>query len=424
MTFAIGCMLLVALIVLGIPVGYALGLAGIGSLLLVTSPTTIAALMTKVVHSTASNYVILTIPMFVLMAELLSAGGVAQDLMVACARLTRRVRGGLAMACVLAGAVLASASGSSTASSASIARAAFPSMKAAGYRPGFAVGVVAISGTLAIMIPPSIAFVVYGLMTDASIGKLFIAGIIPGILTAAGYMATISLAMRFRPDLGPSAGDASLDLLPQSAPVWPIALLILIVLGSLYGGVATPTEVAAIGALGALLVSSATGRMTRGAFFEGVGNTLRTTAMIVTIIFGAHLFGYFVSFSRIADTLLGWIGESGLPPYAVMLMVVGMYLLLGMVMDQMAIIILTAPVTHALMTGLGYDEIWFGVVMVKTAEIGLVTPPMGLNVYIAASATRTELRQGFLGIMPFIVFELLILALLLAVPDLVLWLPG
>lgn len=418
MTFIIGAGILLLSIAVGLPVGFALGLAGIGSLSILVPTNSILALMSKVVHDTTGNYVMLTIPMFILMAEFLGAGNVAQDLLLASNRMLRKVRGGMAMACVLAGAVLASASGSSTASAASITRAAFPVMKKAGYSPGFAVGTIAISGTLAIMIPPSVAFVLYGLMTDSSIGKMFIAGIIPGLLTAIGYAITIAIVLWIKPGLGAKPEkEAALAAASGNGRVWPIGILIVLILGGLYSGVATPTEISALGALGALVISVLTRRMSKRGFSDAVGNTLRTTAMILMIILSAHLFGYFIAFTKVTNGMLGWIAASDISPTAVMLLVVFIYLLLGMVMDQGAIIILTAPITAPLMVGLGYDPIWWGVIIIKTAEIGMVSPPMGLNVFVASAAARVELRAAFFGVLPFIATELILLAGLLAFPQ-------
>lgn len=425
MTFALGLLILLGLIGFGVPIGFALGLAGVASLSMLVPPAALSGLMGQVVHATAASYVILTIPMFVLMAELLSAGGVAEDLMIACNRAMRRVRGGLAMACVFAGAMLAAASGSSTASVASITRASFPTMARLGYDPAFSVGVISISGTLAIMIPPSIAFVLYGLMTDVSIGKLFMAGVIPGLLTALGYVATIMLLLRLRPRLAPSVAEAAAPATDEPrGRVWPVALLVALVLGCLYGGVATPTEVGALGALGAAVICFGLGRMTGPRFVQATAATIRTSAMIVTIVFSAHLFGYFISFTQITNDMLAWIAQSGLSRWTVLAMVIAVYIGLGMVMDQMAIIILTAPISYALVTGLGFDGIWFGVIIVKTAEIGLVTPPMGLNVFIASSAAGTSARDGFRGVAPFIVTEFVILLILVLIPELTLFLPG
>ncbi|WP_417721028.1 TRAP transporter large permease [Salipiger sp.] len=419
MTFLIGILFLLGFIAVGIPIGFALGLAGIASLSLVVPPHLILSLLSQVAHETAASYVMVTIPMFVLMAEFLSCGGIAQDLLIACNRLMRRLRGGMALATVLAGAVLASASGSSTASAASMTRAAYPVMREAGYASSFAIGTISVAGTLAIMIPPSVAFILYGLMTETSIGKLFVAGVVPGILTALGYALTIAITLRLRPDLGPKPElEAKLSTRAGKGRVWPVGVLIAIVVGCLYTGIATPTEISALGALGALVIALGTRRIDRTNFGHAVGNTIRTTTMIITIIFSAHMFGYFISFTKITDAMLAWIANSGTSATTVMLIVVLIYLALGMIMDQAAIIILTSPITAPLMVGLGYDPIWWGVIIIKTAEIGLVSPPMGLNVFVTSAAAKSDLRSGFFGVLPFIATEFLILAALLAFPAL------
>lgn len=430
MAIAYGVGLLLLLIVTGIPVGFALGLAGALSLFMIAESQVVMGLLGQVVHHTAANYVLLTIPMFILMAEFLGASGVAQDLMVASNRLLRRVRGGLAMACVMAGAILGAASGSSTASVSSMASAAYPTMKSLGYDRGFSIGTISISGTLAILIPPSIALIVYGILTEESIGRLFMAGLAPGVLTALAYIVTIYICVRLWPHLVPSlkdmeenASDIS-EKVKQKGKVWPIVLLISLVLGGLYSGLATPTEIGALGALGALVICIVLGRLNTQAFTIAVGNTLRTTTMIVTIIFGALLFGYFLSYTQVTNAMLSWIADVGLSPYAVLLMVVGLYLILGMFMDQHAIIVLTVPITYALLTGLGFDGIWLGIVIVKTAEIGLVTPPLGLNVFIASATVGVPTKEGFSGVWPFVVCELVLLGLILAFPEIVLFVPN
>lgn len=418
MVFLEALLILLGLILFGAPVGFALGLAGLLSLLLVVPFPVAASLAQKVVHDTSINHAFLTVPMFVLMAEFMGVGAVTRDLMLASNRLLHRVRGGMAMACVLAGTVLAAASGSSTATAVTITRSAFPTMRTAGYNPSFAVGAIAISGTLAMMIPPSVAFVLYGLMTEYSIGKLFMAGIAPGLLTAFGYIATISFMLWWKPNLGPDrARETELANSPERTRVWPVGLLVSVILVSLYAGVATPTEIAAIGASGALLICLYLRRLNGSKAVTAIGNTIRTTAMIMTIVFSAHMFGFFISFSRITDTMLAWIAVEGFAPTTVMLAVVVVYLLLGMIMDQAAIIILTAPITTPLMVGLGYDPIWWGVVIVKTAEIGMVTPPVGLNVYVTSAASGVDLNRAFRGIAPFVVTELIILGLILAFPQ-------
>jgi C4-dicarboxylate transporter, DctM subunit len=423
MTIALGLFCIVAFLLLAIPIGFALGLAGIVSLSNLIPERAILALMTKVFHETTANSLILSVPMFVLMAEFLGAGGVAEDLLLACNRLMRRIRGGMAMACILAGTIHAAATGSSSASAASLARASFPAMMKAGYHPQLAVGAISIAGTLAIMIPPSVAFVLYGLMTETSVGKLFLAGIIPGLITALGYVLTISLVLRFKPELGPAPDREEVVSGSQAnqGAVWPMMALIVLILGGLYGGVATPTEISAIGAVGALVISIATGRMSRAGFVEAVAATMRISTLIIVIIVGAHFLGYFITFSKITDAMLAWTSQSGLSPTSVMLLVVFIYLLLGMVLDQGAIIILTAPISAALMTKLGYDPIWWGVIVIKTAEIGLVHPPIGVVLFVTSAATKTDLKTCFMGVVPFLVTELALLGLLLAFPQLSLW---
>ena len=423
MTIAFGVFCIVAFLLLALPIGFALGIAGIVSLWSLIPERAILALMTKVFYENTANGIILAIPMFVLMAEFLGAGGVAEDLLLACNRLLRRVRGGMAMACILAGTVHAAATGSSSASAASLARASFPAMMRAGYQPALAVGAISIAGTLAIMIPPSVAFVLYGLMTETSVGKLFLAGIIPGLITALGYIVTISLLLKFKPELGPAPGHEAkvTEGNANKGAVWPMIGLIVLILGGLYGGLATPTEISAIGALGALVISISTGRMTRAGFIEAVAATMRISTLIIVIIVGAHFLGYFMTFSKITDAMLAWTAQSGLSPTAVMLLVVFIYLLLGMVLDQGAIIILTAPISAALMIKLGFDPIWWGVVIIKTAEIGLVHPPVGVVLFVTSAATKTDLKTCFVGVIPFIVTELVILGLLLAFPQISLW---
>jgi len=429
MTILAGVAILVLLLVLGVPIGFALGIGGAISFLMVGSPAALAGLMQGVVHHTTANFVLLTIPMFVLMSEFLGVGGIAQDLMIACERLMRGVRGGLAVACVLAGAVLAAASGSSTASVATMVRSAFPTMKALGYHQGFAIGTISIAGTLAIMIPPSIAMVVYGIITEESIGRLFMAGFVPGILTAVGYIITIRYCVWRNPKLVPSEEQIKQFTDSQGAQanggrIWPVGILILVVIGCLYSGVATPTEVAAIGALGALVISVLMRRMTWRGMVEAIGNTARTTAMIVTIIFGAVIFGYFMAFTQSTNLILEWISHAGLPPLVVLIGIMLIYILLGMIMDQFAIIVLTVPITYAVIKGLGYDGIWYGILIVKTAEIGLVTPPVGLNIFIASAASGVQPGEGFRGVAPFVVTEIIILAILVAFPEISLFLPN
>ena len=426
MEVTLGIVLLLVLIAVGWPVGFAIGIAGAISLLMLVGPDITLGLMSQVVHHATANYVILTIPTFILMAELLSASGIAEDLMVAFNRRFKQLRGGLATACIMAGSVFAAACGSSTAAVASLSRSAYPTMKKLGYDEGLSVAIISITGTLSILIPPSIALVVYGIITEESVGKLFLAGVIPGILTAIGYILTVYLTIAFRPKLVPPV-PKSVDDVPVAEPkgrVWPIGILIVVVLGGLYSGVATPTEVGALGAVAAFLICLGMRRMSFSGFKLATGNTLKNTAMIVTIIFGALIFGHFITMTQVIPSLLAWISEGGYSPLTVLFFVVVFYIILGMFMDQFAILLLTVPITYGLLTGLGFDGIWIGVLIVKTAEIGLITPPMGLNVFIASGATGVNTKRVFARSLPFVITEILLIGLFVAFPDLVMWLPN
>ncbi|RJG04514.1 TRAP transporter large permease [Noviherbaspirillum sedimenti] len=424
MNILLGLVVLLVLMALALPMGAALGLAGVITLANTVPASSIVAIMTEVVHSNVASSLMLAIPMFVLMSEFLACGGVAEDLLLSCNRMLHRVRGGMAMACILAGAVHAAATGSSTASAASLAKASFPAMMKAGYSPSFAVGTISAAGTLAIMIPPSVAFLLFGLVTETSVGKLFLGGIIPGILTALAYMVTITLTLRLKPQLGPTRTEEFGKKSDKGGQLLPMMMLIVLVLGGLYSGLATPTEISAIGALGALAISLWSRRMTKHGFNDAVGTTLRITGMIVLIIIGAHLFGYYISFSQVTQTMLGWVSNSGLSPTSVMLLIVFTYLVMGMFMDQAAIIILTAPITTSLMVGLGYDPVWWGIIIIKTAEIGMIHPPLGMVTFVTARATKVDLKSSFLGVIPFLIAEMFTLGLLIAFPQLTLYLGG
>ena len=426
MEITLGILLLLVLIAVGWPVGFAIGIAGTLSLLMSVGPNIAFGLMSQVVHHATANYVIFTIPTFILMAELLSASGIAEDLMVAFNRRFKKLRGGLATACIMAGSVFAAACGSSTAAVASLSRSAYPTMKKLGYDQGFSVAIISITGTLSILIPPSIALVVYGIITEESVGKLFLAGVIPGILTALGYILTVYVMIALRPKLVPPLTKLADDV-PVAEPkgrVWPIGILIVVVLGGLYTGVATPTEVGALGAVAAFLICLGMRRLSFGSFKLATGNTLKNTAMIVTIIFGALIFGQFITMTQVIPSLLDWISEGGYSPLLVLFFVVVFYIILGMFMDQFAILLLTVPITYGLLTGLGFDGIWIGILIVKTAEIGLITPPMGLNVFIASGATGVNTKTVFARSLPFVITEILLIALFVAFPELVLWLPN
>ncbi len=291
--------------------------------------------------------------------------------------------------------------------------------------PKFALGIIVVSGTLAVMIPPGLILIIYGILTEESVGKLLIAGIFPGILTALGYILTIMYVVWKNPDWVPAAKSFDKQAAVNSLrPVWPVFLLIGVVVFALYGGVATPSEIGALGAFSALAIVLCLKRMDRKKLLDSLASTVKTTSMIIAIVTGAMIFGYFLTFSQATDSLISYVDSLGLSPWQVMMLVVLMYLILGLFMDQLAILVLTVPTTYALISTFGFDGVWFGIVITKTVEIGLVTPPLGLNVFVASGVTGVKSSECFKGVVPFLIVDLVVLGLIVAFPALVLWVPN
>lgn len=425
MEIFIGVAVLILLIVLEMPIAFALMTSAVLGLWITGGDTLVTSFLGDVLHEESASYVLLTVPMFVLMSQFMAKSGMARDIVVCCDLWLGRIRGGLAIACVMASAFMAAVIGSSTASTATMSTAAYPTMREVGYSDRLAVGVIAISGTLAIMIPPSIILIIYGILTEVSIGKLLIAGVGPGLLTIVGYITAIMVMGALNPAAVPARATFDRPAAVASIrTVWPVFLLMTIVIGALYSGIATPTEVGAIGSLSALIIVVVMKRLQGIEFFASLTETVRTTVMIIAIISGALMFGYFLTLTQATQNLLDAINNAGLQPWTVMIILVFVYLILGMLMDQLAILVLTVPVTFALISQLGFDGIWYGIIITKTVEIGLVTPPLGLNIFVASSLTKVPVSECFKGVAPFILVEIIILGLLLTFPQISLFLPG
>jgi len=413
------------LLALGTPVGFALLISGaIGLLAKGGMGMTIGILGTSAA-SAANGYELITIPMFMLMAEMVILSGVATSLFTSAATWVGRVPGGLGIATALAGAGFAAISGSSTASAATLASTTIPGMLKEGYEPKLACGVVAISGTLAMLIPPSIALILYGIVADVSIGKLLVAGIIPGILVTIVIALTVVTLVILDPSKAPNAKAYTLrQKFASLPPVAPMLLLFAIVTGLIYSGIATPTEASAIGAAGAFVLALRAGSINGSSLFNSLARAVRSTCMIIMTILGAHVFGYFIALTQVTQQLVDWVNALGLPAIAVIAAILFALLILGMFMDQAAIIVLTVPVLLPVVVALGYDPIWFGVVMIITAEVGMVTPPIGLNSFVVARYTGRPLGEVFYGVLPHVWAHFIIIALLVLLPQIVLWLPS
>jgi C4-dicarboxylate transporter, DctM subunit len=421
----VATLLMAGLLIAGIPVAFSLAVAGSVGLFMVGGWDSLVGILETTTLSSVSAYELVTIPMFILMAEFVILSGIANGLFEAAALWVGRLRGGLAMATALAGAGFGAISGSSTASAATLASTSLPAMLKQGYDPRLASGVVAISGTLAMLIPPSVALVLYGVIADISVGRLLIAGVIPGIIVTLAIMATVYAIVLVDPKAAPQASAASWRAkLVSLKELGPMLLLFGLITVCIYTGLATPTEASAIGALGALLLAMRSGNFSRGAFVAACSRAARTTCMILLIIVGAHIFGYFFTLTRTTYSIVAWVSALPFDPFVILTIILIGYILLGCVMDQAAILILTVPVVLPVIKALGFDPVWFGVIVVVTAELGMVTPPVGLNVFVVSKTTGMSLGTVFQGVWPHVIAHILVLVLLTAVPGLVMWLPS
>jgi tripartite ATP-independent transporter DctM subunit len=417
--------LMLIMLALGMPVGFAMAIAGSLGLYIFGGIRMVMGILDTTPLTTAGVYELVTVPMFLLMAELVLASGVAEELFKAASAWLSRVRGGLGMATALAGAGFAAICGSSTGSAATLASTTLPSMIREGYDSKMAAGVVAISGTLAILIPPSIGMIVYGFMAEVSIAKLFIAGIVPGILVMLTIMATVWVLVTIYPDDAPAT--RSVPMRERFTLLWgvlPTLFLFAAMTFAIYSGMTTPTEASALAALLALVLLVFRGKATVPVLWAAFSRAAMTSCMIIMIILGAHIFGYFVIVTQMTQDIISFVGGLDAPPLLILLILIAGYIVLGMFLDQMAILVLTVPIVVPLVASLGYDLIWFGVIMVVVAEVGMVTPPMGLNCFVVARYADRPLSEVFIGVFPHVLAHLLVIAILIAFPALVLWLPN
>jgi tripartite ATP-independent transporter DctM subunit len=334
------------------------------------------------------------------------------------------MRGGLAMATIAACGAFGAISGSSVATAATMTEVALPEMRRFGYAPSFSTGVIAAGGTIGILIPPSVIMVLYGVMTETSIVDMFVAGVIPGLLMVLLFLATAFLVATVRPAAAPRGEKLPLaDRIKASRSVFGTSLLFVIVIGGLYLGIFTPTEAGGIGAFGAWVIALAMGRMSRASFLQALLDTVRTTVMIFTILIGALVLKNFMAFANIPGLVKSMLTALNLSGLGTMLVIIAVYIVLGALLDTMAMILLTIPVFFPIVTGLGYDPVWFGILLVVLVEMALITPPMGMNVFIIKGMTRdASLVEIFRGVLPFVVAQAVLLVLLMVFPQIALWL--
>jgi tripartite ATP-independent transporter DctM subunit len=413
------------LLAIGVPVGFAMASSGaLGLWLLGGMPMLLGVLKTSPL-SASSTYELITIPMFLLMAELVLVSGVANDLFKAAAAWIGRIPGGLGMATALAGAGFGAICGTSTASAATLSATSLPAMLKQGYEPRMAAGVVAISGTLSMLLPTSVALVIYGLLAEVNIGKLLVSGIIPAILVTLTIMATIFLLAVQDPRRAPTAERTSFsEKFRLLRSVGPMVILFSAVTGVIYTGIATPTEASAIGATGALVLAIYSGKATPRLLLHAFQRATIGTCMITMILVGASIFGYFFAITRTTHDLVDWVGSLHANRWVIIVLILTGYIVLGSFMDQIAILVLTVPVVLPLIKSLGFDPIWFGEIKIVTAEVGMITPPIGLNCFIVARYANRPVSEVFHGIVPHFIAHLFAIGILVAFPILVLWLPS
>jgi C4-dicarboxylate transporter DctM subunit len=425
MITASGMITLFALLIIGMPVGFAMLIAGAAGLYLMGGMSLVVGYLQTTPLASVTSYELITVPMFILMAEFVILSGVADDLFKAAATWVGRVPGGLGIATAFAGAGFGAISGSSTASAATLSATSIPAMLRRGYEPKLACGVVAISGTLAMLIPPSIALVLYAIIADANIGALLIGGVIPGLLVTVTIALTVYVLVLLDPSRAPAGPRYTLrEKVESLRVVGPMVILFMAVTGVIYLGIATPTEASALGATGALLLTLWQRRLTWNNLFVALRAAAGTTCMIFMIILGAKVFGYFITLTQTTQSLVAAVSTLNLPPWVVLVFVLALYFILGCIMDQIAILILTVPILLPIMLSLGYDPVWFGVIVIVMAEIGLVTPPLGLNVFVVSKYANRPLEEVFAGIWPHVVAHLVAVALMCFFPQIILWLPS
>ncbi|MGB6119857.1 MAG: TRAP transporter large permease [Mesorhizobium sp.] len=416
---------LLLLLAAGIPVAFSLAIAGSVGLVLIGGIDLLSGILSTAPASAIGSYEFLTIPMFLLMAEFMIASGISSTLFQAIASWTGRLPGGLGVATALTGAAFGAISGSSTAAAATLSTTSVPAMIREGYEPRFASGIVSISGTLAMLIPPSVAIIFYGLLSGASVAKLLVAGIIPGVLVTLVIIATIWFLLWRDPGLAPNRRSYSwhekFDSLKVSGP---FIGLFFMVTGLIYLGIATPVEASALGALGSVIFTAFAGKLSRETVRNALLSTVLTTSMVGLIVIGAQVFGYFITITQVTQSLVAFVGAQDVGPYVILAFIVVLYLVLGCFLDQLSILILTVPIVLPVVVSLGFDPIWFGIIIILLAEVGMVTPPVGLNVFVVAKKTNQPVERVFAGVWPHVIAHILIILFMIAFPQVILWLPS
>lgn len=423
----IGLVLLLFFLAIRMPVGFTMALVGLSGFIFLVSPGGGLSMAARSTWDQFASYHFSVVPLFILMGQFSFFSGISSRLYKSAYNWLGHMRGGLAMATVGACAGFAAICGSSTATVATMGAVALPEMKKFKYDMGLATGSIAAGGSMGILIPPSVILIIYGIMTEQSIGKLFAAGIIPGLLEAFLYIVTISIVCKLNPSLGPRGPRTPLK--EKVAGLWggtaETLTIFLLVIGGLFIGWFTPTEAAGVGAFAVMGLSIVLRRLNWKGFTDSIYATTNTTAMILIIILGAIIFNKFIAVTRVPFALADWVGGLNLPPLVIMAMIITVYMIGGCFMDSLGLILLTVPIFFPVAVKLGFDPIWFGIIITRISEIGVITPPVGINVYVMKGVAKdVEMVTIFRGIVPFLMADVVSVFLLLFVPQIVLFLPS
>ena len=420
----LGFVAMFALMTLRVPIAFSMSVVGFAGLWWMRSWNAAVASTTTEILDIA-KYTLSVVPLFVLMGNFVTRAGMSRELYTAAYSFIGHKRGGLAMSTVMACAGFGAICGSSIATTATMARVSMPEMRRFGYRDSFAAGAIAAGGTLGILIPPSVIMVLYAIMTEQSIGALFAAGVVPGIMATLFYMAAAAIVTARNPALGPPGERSSwAERLAALKAIWGVLVLFGVVMGGMYGGWFTPTEAAGIGAMGGFLFALVRGTLSVPVLVDILVSSARTTAMLFTILIGASVFASFANFTSMPNDLKDFVEQFQIHPIAVIVAICFVYVLLGTAMEELSMILLTVPIFFPLVTHLGFDPIWFGVLIVCVVEIGMISPPVGMNVFVLRSVLPdVPTSQIWKGVMPFLYADILRLGVLIAFPIITLWLP-
>ena len=419
-----GILLVIAF--LGFPLGFSMIIVGFAGFAIIRGTVPALETVSQQILDLALNANFVTLPLFVLMGNLASISGMSRDLYGAAYAWFGHWRGGLASATIAACAGFAALSGSSVASAVTMGRVSLPEMKRFDYDSKLATGCIAAGGTLGILIPPSTGFIIYAILTEESIGRLFLAGVFPGILLAVLFMITIYIQTRINPKLGPAGPRSPMrDKVKTLSQATAMVFIVVVTIGGIYGGVFTPTEAAAVGAMLSFLLTLVRRRLTWNNLSDILLQTIRTTGLVFLILIGAHVFNPFLALTHIPDDLASLLIGADLSPHLVMLILMAAYIVLGSFLEGFAMLVLTLPIVHPMIIELGFDPIWFGVLIVIIIEIGLITPPVGVNVFVVKGiAGDVPLRDIFAGVIPFWFAMMACILILMAFPEIALFLPN